>query len=261
MSRIENALDSWREWGASLDTRPVVIAPLGGGRSNRSYLLESGSEQMVLRINAPATALPNPDRGVEARVWRAASEEGIAPRLLYADPGGAFLVSAYIENGLPDRPQDNQGLTEQALELLQRCHRLNVDAPVIDYAAHIDRYWQIIQDRGASVDPSLREQRGPMHRILKDITRSSTPADLCHHDLVMENFVGSQKRLYLIDWEYAARGLRVMDYAAFAVEWGIEAALVCERTGTEPELLSMAMDFYRYQCHLWEAITQASLCS
>lgn len=252
MPRTENALDSWREWDAPLDTRPVIIGPLGGGRSNRSFLLKSGSEQMVLRINAPATALPNPDRSVEASVWRAASEASIAPRLLCADPGGAFLVSAYIENELPDRPQDNPELAEMALNLLQRCHRLDVEVPKINYAAHIERYWQTIQDRGASVDPSLREQRGPMHQILKDITGSSTPAGLCHHDLVMENFVGSQKRLYLVDWEYAARGLAVMDYAALAQEWGMEDHIVCQQEGVAPKMLAQARSFYRYLCNLWE---------
>ena len=261
MLKPETALDSWREWDVCLNTSPVLVGPMGGGRSNRSFLLESGGRKMVLRINAPPTALPNPDRAVETRVWRAASDAGIAPRLLYTDPGGAFLVSAYIESSLPERPRNDPALTAKALELLQRTHQLDIHAPAIDYAAHIERYWQIIGDRGLAAHSTLLERRNAMLSLLQDVINCGTPTGLCHHDPVIENFVGSQERLYLVDWEYAARGLLVMDYAAFAVEWGIEAALICDRTGIETEFLTTAMDFYRYQCHLWEAVTQASRCS
>lgn len=260
MSRIETALDSWRQWDTSLDTRPVVIGPLAGGRSNRSFLLESGGEKMVLRINAPATALPDPNRAVEARVWRVAGEAGTAPRLVYADPGGGFLVSAYVENNLPAQPQDDPVIARKALGLLQRCHRLEVSAPEIDYAAHVERYWQVIRDRGIEVEPGIREQHETMHDLLEDIINSGQRVGLCHHDPVVENFVGSPERLHLIDWEYAARGLQVLDYAAFAVEWRLGNATIAMLTGFDAQLLCMASKFYRYQCHLWEAITLSRHC-
>lgn len=253
MLNPETALDSWRGWDAPLDTRPVVIRELGEGRSNRSFLLETGSEKMVLRVNSTPTALPNPDRAVEARVWRVASEAGIAPRLLYTHPQGEFLVSAYIENELPGRPQDYPGLTEQALELLQRCHWLDVDAPIIDYTAHIERYWQVIERQTISPDPSLVAQRILMDELLEELCSAGAEKGLCHHDPVVENFVGSHERLYLIDWEYAARGLRVLDYAALVVEWGMDEDAIIKLTGSDSESLTRAKSLYRYMCSLWEA--------
>ena len=261
MLKPETAIDSWRKWDIRLSTRPTPAGALGGGRSNSSYLLASGERRMVLRINGPDTALPGRDRTCEGRIWQAARAAGISPRLLYADPGGAFLVSAFVENQLTGRPQDVAHLADKALQLLQRCHQLDVDAPVIDYSAHIDRYWQLIDDHGISFDPALAAQRRPMDAVLERLCSAGAEKGLCHHDPVAENFVGSPEKLYLIDWEYAARGSVVMDYAAFAVEWSIETALICDRTGIETEFLTTAMDFYRYQCRLWEAITQASHCS
>jgi len=97
-----------------------------------------------------------------------------------------------------------------------------------------------------------------MGELLEELCSAGAEKGLCHHDPVVENFVGNADRLCLIDWEYAALGLQVMDYAAFALEWDIQAAMVCQRTGIEQELLAMAMGFYRYQCRLWEVITRTS---
>ena len=253
--QAEKALNSWREWGGQLRTRPVILGPLSGGRSNRSFLLDSDGLKMVLRINGSEMVLPNSNRSSEIKIWQAASYAGIAPPLLYVDERGQFLVSTYIENDLPAKPHNDAHLIDHALDLLNQCHRLTVEAPYIDYSRHIEQYWQIIENKEAPTNPALLKQREPMQQLLENITNSAPQTGLCHHDPVIENFVGSPDRLYLIDWEYAANGLLVMDYAAFGVEWGIEDAVIAERTGIDPELLSIAKVFYQYECSLWEAIT------
>jgi hypothetical protein len=55
----------------------------------------------------------------------------------------------------------------------------------------------------------------------------------------------------LLDWEYAARGIVAMDYAALAVDWKIADIEIVERTGIDPTQLDMAKQLYRYICHLW----------
>jgi len=250
----ETILDGWREWEAAPAARPKVIRELGGGRSNRSLLLEAANSLMVLRINATESTLPSHGREAEAGIWRAASGVGIAPRLLHADPAGRFLVSAYIENGLPDRPQEDPTLAMQALDLLQRCHRLEVDAPAMNYAMHIERYWLFIESRQAPVSPALLDQRRHMLDLLAALGGDKTGPSLCHHDPVVANFVGGPGRIFLLDWEYAALGWPVMDFAALAIEWGIANDVIVDRTGIDPASLSRANTLYRYICALWETI-------
>ncbi len=208
---------------------------------------------MVLRLNGPDSLLPGANRRNEFDIWQAASKQGIAPPLLYVDDKTGFLVSTYINNSLPTNPPLNEAANNQALELLKSCHQLNVDAPDIDYSSHIEQYWQIIKTKNLSASPVLIGQRKPMRKILNTLVTSGTPTGLCHHDPVVANFVGNTNRLYLIDWEYAAHGLLIMDYAALSVEWGIDDAVVIERTGVELELLVMAKAFYKYMCALWAA--------
>ena len=251
----EHALDDWRQWGAGLRSRPNLIGNLGGGRSNHSFLLDSSIGKLVLRINGDDAFLPGADRGHEAGIWQAASERGIAPPLVFADAAQRYLVSCHIESDMPAHPRADPAIQDQAFKLLESCHQMVVGAPVIDYARHIDHYWRVIEARGRPPGPVLSHQRVPMQSLLASLVDSETPTGLCHHDPVIENFVGAPGRLYLIDWEYAANGLQIMDYAALALEWRIEDKTVLEKTGFELEHLTKAKTLYSYMCALWEEAT------
>ncbi len=251
----ESAIDGWRQWSGGLGSRPVILESLGGGRSNLSFLLDSDGFRMVLRLNGDDSLLPGSNRASEIKIWQAASQQGIAPALLHVDEHTRYLVSTYIENALPPRPQLDKTFIDQALSLLSRCHQLDIEAPRIDYTDHIKKYWDIIEGKGHVTNSGLQQQRQAMQELLEDILNSDTPTGLCHHDPVVANFVGSTERLYLIDWEYAAHGLLVMDYAALGIEWGIDDETIVARTGLEPEELTIAKSLYRYMCVLWEEIT------
>lgn len=229
----------------------MISGTLSEGRSNRSFLLVADDAKMVLRINSEATRLPGIERNEEAKIWQAASAAGIAPPLLHVDHQGRFLVSDYIENHLPPDPTGNEGFLKLTFDLLERCHSLDVDTKTINYADHIERYWEIIAAQEQSPAPALLELRQPMHTRVNELQQSDSQTGLCHHDLVTANFVGGPERLYLIDWEYAARGFIVMDYAALAVEWGIEDAVMVKKTGLDPGLFALAKQLYSYLCKLW----------
>jgi len=251
----EIALDNWRQWSGELRTRPVILGPLSGGRSNRSFLLDSDGSKMVLRLNGANLFLPGANRNSETGIWQAASEQGIAPHLLHVDEQAGFLVSTYISNSLLPKPLLNENFVDQAFGLLKRCHQLDVDAPGIDYLSHIEHYWQVIERKNHLHNPALSEQREPMLKTLEALLNSNAPTGLCHHDPVAANFVGNPEKLYLIDWEYAAQGLLVMDYAALATEWNINDATTQKQTGIKPELLTNAKALYGYLCSLWEEAT------
>jgi len=253
--QVENAINSWRKWDASLSTRPAILSQLSGGRSNRSFLLDSNGRKMVLRLNGTDTMIPGTNRSNEISVWQAASKKGIAPPLLHFDEQNRFLVSTYISNSLSTNPPHNNAFINQAFELLKSCHQLDVNAPIINYINHIEQYWQIAELQNKPVNPALQQQRKPMQKLVKEITNSNPQTGLCHHDPVIANFVGTQKKLYLIDWEYAAHGLLTMDYAALGTEWGLDNEVILERTSINPELLTMAKTLYKYLCNLWQEIT------
>ena len=251
----EQALANWQQWGVDLHSKPVLIGALNGGRSNQSYLLDSDIGKLVLRINAAGSLLPGASRDNEIKIWQAAGQKGIAPPVVFVQPGNQYQVSSHINSDLPTQPQLNQACVDQAFDLLNRCHKLEINAPTINYNDHINHYWQIIEAKNKTPSPTLVNQRKPMRLLLESLLTSNSPTSICHHDPVIANFVGTPNRLYLIDWEYAASGLQIMDYAALATEWQIEDAIVLERTKFESESLVQAKALYWYLCNLWEAAT------
>ena len=252
----EAALADWRQWSDRLGACPAILEPLHGGRSNHSYLLGSGIGRLVLRISGAGTLLPGADRRYETGIWQAASRQGIAPPLLFVDPKHHYLVSAYIDTDLPPQPQHDPAIIDRACALLARCHRLEADAAVIDYHAHIEHYWRLIETGNHQSIESLLEQREPMQHTLASLLDSNTPTGLCHHDPVIKNFVGTAERLYLIDWEYAATGLQILDYAAMASEWQLDDATILAKIPFASEPFQLAKALYQYLCTLWEAATK-----
>ena len=252
----EHIIEGWPEWGAGLSASPIILDELSGGRSNRSYLLDSDIGKLVLRINGASSLLPGANRDNETSIWKAASQQGITPPLVFVDALNQYMVSRYIDTDLPFQPQHNPACIEQAFSLLQRCHRIEIEAPTINYFDHIEHYWRIIESENKPSSPSLKKQREPILLLLESLLGSNTPTGLCHHDPVIANFVGTPGRLYLIDWEYASNGLQIMDYAALVQEWQLDNSVVLKHTAIDPDLLMKAKKLYKYLCSLWnEAIT------
>ena len=141
----EIAIDDWQQWDAGLHTRPVLMGALESGRSNRSFLLDSDGRQMVLRLNNSEILLPAGNRYQEADAWRAAAAAGIAPPLVHLDEQAGYLVSRFIDSILPTQQPPDATVCVLIFDLLKRCHRLQVQAPRLDYKQHVDHYWQLIE--------------------------------------------------------------------------------------------------------------------
>lgn len=245
-------LDSWRQWSCALSSRPDIVAQLTGGKTNRSYLLESGDSKMVMRLNAPAEALPGVDRANEALIWQAASNAGLSPCILHFDLQSGLLVSEYVDGESLDELEIDDAVIDQLVSLLSRVHALDVNAPVFDYAAHIEKFWQLIEPRQELNNASLLTRRVEMRECVAEFAALATTVALCHHDPTRANVVGKKNNLYLLDWEYAGRGFAEIDYAALSVEWDIDSAEIVKRVALEPGLLESAKTIYLYICQLWE---------
>lgn len=261
---FERAISEWRQWQVQLRAKPEWLATLGQGLSNRSFLLQSGDDRLVLRLNSADSRLPGVDRQREAIIWRAAYKAGLAPALLHAEQ--RYLVSRFVPDETFNPDQNGKDwtrkdltvddLSEEVFRLMDLCHEIKIETHQIEYADHIQTYWTVIEGAAvdcADIDAELKRQRQPMQDTLNTLIAQNQEWVLCHHDPVMANFVGTPERLFLIDWEYAAKGMAVMDYAALAVEWGFSDALICSRTQIRLDSLVMAKKLYRYMCRLWEA--------
>lgn len=247
-------LDTWQTWACGLKSQPVVVSELTGGQTNRSFLLDADGQKLILRVNAPAEKFPGIDRAREARIWRAASDARFAPPLVFVDPEERFIVTEYIDGHALDPSQLDGASVDRLFALLAGIHDLDLDVPVLDYSIYIRVYWKKIDSESGLHNPDLQWQRQTMQALVTEFIASKPATGLCHHDPVPSNVIPANNRLYLLDWEYAARGFVAMDYAALAVDWGIEDAVIVEHTGTDPTVLDMAKQLYFHFCQLWKEI-------
>jgi len=211
---LERALASWPHWRPAPQQRPGVLAELLGGRTNRSFLVTAGEQRAVVRLNAVNGGDLGIDRNREARVLAAVEAAGLAPPVLYNDPERRFLVTAFIDGRT--WTVDDLGCAEKRgrlARLIDRVQALEVDLPGFDYAEHLGHYWRQAVKRYPKICSERREAYEDFHRRLSALQKQGWQPVLCHHDLVAENIIEQDARLYLLDWEYAALGHRGVDRA------------------------------------------------
>lgn len=190
-----------------------ALTRLHGGFSNHAWRLEAPGGPWFARLGAEHAAALGVDRASECALLASVAAAGLAPEVLACEPGGALLVTRYVE-GRAWQAADVASETNlrRLAVLLRRLHEL----PVPEAVATVS--WSQQARRLASgLRPSPGETE--IHRRAADIVASlesrTFVSTLCHHDVHHLNVLDDDERLWLVDWEYGGRGDPLMDLAGF----------------------------------------------
>jgi len=173
---------------------------IAGGLTNRSYVIVTGSEQLVLRLDEEQTSAFGLDRHTELQILRNAAEASLAPQVRYAEPEAGILLYEYLPGRVWTRASlDDDDNLDRAANLLRNVHALPASGVVLDPRAAASRYAAV-----ASRNAELRADTA----LWVDIVRAAPePAAgcCCHNDVIASNIIGDtgDARLKLLDWEYA----------------------------------------------------------
>jgi len=211
--RLEQALSSWRQWYPRVSTRPRVVRSLIGGLTNRSWLVDAGGMQLVVRLNSPYDVEFNIDRGRELYIHRAVADLGYAPHVYYADLEQGFLVSEFIEgDAWTDRDMQRERNRTALHKLMKAVQQIPLPFPKFDYWAHLCHYEHCLLQKGVVIDSALRLRKEEHAQAIQAFQQANWPPVLTHHDLGVGNLIQRDDRLYVLDWEYAAAGYGGMDF-------------------------------------------------
>lgn len=181
---------------------------LGGGQSNRSWLVETEDRKLVLRLDGPQTAALGLDRHTELKVLRLAAGQGIAPDVAYADPRAGILVYEYLPGRCWARADLESDENLEALAVLfRRVHALPRSGVSFDAAGTAARYLELIRS-----DDALAATGQRCLAVVESIPPSAETA-CCHNDVVAANVVATPA-LRLLDWEYACDNDPLFDLAS-----------------------------------------------
>jgi thiamine kinase-like enzyme len=196
-----------------------AITPLAG-LTNRSFLLERGTERLVLRLPGAGTARYI-DRAVELHNHLIAAQLGLAPEILLADP--ECLVTRYLDGAEPLQPADftAPATIEAVGRLLGRLHRSGRHfRGRMELFPKIDQYLTLA---GPAADNALKDLRAlaePARLALETSPAAWVPS---HIDPSPANFLRRGDELFLIDWEYSAMCEPAWDLAGVAIEARLDA--------------------------------------
>jgi thiamine kinase-like enzyme len=184
-----------------------ILEKLAGGPVSDSWLLTSGDERFVARLDKPLVKLLGLDRHAELEVLHTVSAAGIGPQIIWADPDKGVLVTSHSPGKAwsTGDVHDTVKLGKLA-RTLRQLHSLPPRGPVFAPGKMALAYARQAGTHGAS---RIAEQATKLaQKLLSEIRR---PA-LCHNDLVHSNIIGGET-VRLIDWEYSAVGDPYFDLA------------------------------------------------
>ncbi len=252
MRTVESILADWREWDTPWSNPPKILRELVGGTTNQSYLIAVDGGRWVLRLNTCKSLKLAVDRTREEIIVKRAAAAGIAPKVGYCSIKAGVLITEFIGGVHWDKKKlvDPEHLS-QLLNLLRSVHSLDIDTPAINYFTYAEQYWAALNAEKINIPPALQSERSLILDQREYDPLNPGITHLCHHDLSPSNIIEHEGRLYLLDWEYAARGSRTFDYAGFLTEWGIPIERLQKHEDLDPASIRLAARLYQYICRLW----------
>lgn len=185
---IEHLLDNWRAWG--LSKRPVLVRMFDQGLSHDTALLktdgELGEQELVLKMFGR-------DSGWSVAVQKRASEFGVAPKVLFHSDHGHYCLMEYLHPA-----KSIQVPIEELVASLRLVHSAKTwpESTKFSLMHHCDNYLQ-------GLDPNYQRLHSALLPALKKFIGDATTQVFCHNDLVAENYLLNNGKIFLLDWEYA----------------------------------------------------------
>lgn len=193
------------------------IEPIKHGLTNRSWLVATDSDRVVVRISDTSAEELQIDRSSEAVVLQLVSRAGIGPDVLRCDPELGVLVTRYLGATWTVRDAHSNENIDRLAGLMHRLHALDVPVGVrtVDLAVTVRGYLRTLDERGISSGLTLPALRDCADETAAQLRKGST-ACLCHNDVHHLNVIDGDN-LRLIDWEYAGVGEPLFDLASLCV--------------------------------------------
>lgn len=220
-----------------------TVERLGGLTNHTYHVTIKGGKEYVIRLPGEGTQkLIN--RQNERISTELACKLEVDARLLYFGEDGT-KVSEYLPNAITmsaETLHEEKHIKQVAL-ILKKMHQCNTDTgvpfQVFDMA---DGYERLINDMNVSMFDDYfvyKEKVMKIKKYIDDMIEVSLVP--CHNDPLCENWVESDGRLYLIDWEYAGMNDGMWDIADVSIEAGFDDGcdekLLCAYLDREPNAI------------------------
>lgn len=216
------------------------VRPLTGGKSGAFvFLVETGRERFVLRLEGSPSPLRNPHQYVSMRL---AAEGGVAPRLHHIDADKRVAMMDFIEDRpLQTYPGGEHGLAHDVGTMLRKLQALPAFPCFVDYPHIVSRLWKHVCRTGLFADGLLDAASQRLIQIRDTYVVQPQNHVPSHNDILPRNVLFDGTRLWLIDWESSYHNDPLVDLATaldnFAPSPQLEDVLLVAWLGQKPDHL------------------------
>jgi len=225
---------------------------------NSTYRINTAVGSFVLRV-PPRRPVPFVDHSTELEAATLASELGIGPELVHAEPNG-ILLTRWSDALSPSakRLRSEPQIIRRVGETLRRLHRsARLLSRRFEVFAMIGSYRQSYLSSARARDPWSPRLRTVVETAREKLLKSPAPLVPSHCDLVPSNCLDDGSRTLLVDWEYAGMNDPAWDLAYFALEGALNSAQqeVLLRSYNDDAVSPERVQVFRLLCaalnHIW----------
>lgn len=190
-----------------------------GGMTNRTYLVNTGHNQYMVRLPGFGTEelIRRSDEKISTEL---AFKLGLDAKLYYFDENTGIKVSEYISDAKtmsPTTMREPSNIVHVA-KMFRKLHQCNVDTKVkfdiMDMAKTYEDF--VIKNNGTLFD-DYEEIKKQINQINNSYLTQVQKVP-CHNDALCENWILKENKMYLIDWEYAGMNDKMWDLADVSIE-------------------------------------------
>lgn len=206
----------------------IKVQVMSGGVTNKNYKLIMGDKKYAVRIAGTGTE-NYIDRKKEFNNVSKMAEIGIAPRIYFSDIDTGFQISEFIEGNTltGEAIRKSSCLLKAAANIMRRCHKSGIVFDSEFNPIHKINYnLKILEEKNyCDYFPDWENSKIYFKKISEEIVKQKIELCPCHNDTLAGNFIGDEKGLRMIDWEYSGMNDPFYDLACFSMENKLDASM------------------------------------
>lgn len=213
-----------------IDYETINSVNFAGGMTNSNYKVITNLGNYIMRIPGKCT-----ETMISRENEKYNSKLGYLLNLnvdtIYFSEKSGIKITKYIDhaetlNGETAQLEENM---KQTTALLYSLHNSKAELKSsFDVKKELEKYENIVKESNGKYYEGYSDVRQIFDTYLRKIKMIGENIKPCHNDLVPENLIKNEERMYLIDWEYAGYNDPMWDLAAHLIE--------CEFTQENEEL-------------------------
>lgn len=162
------------------------------------------------------------NRADEAVAAKEAAKAGVSPEVLYSDPATGLMVTRLIPNAVTLTPElfaSRTGAPTRAGKALRQLHQSGAVFPFdFELFSMIDDYLGILSGKDVDLPEGYHDVVAEADTVRQALAAHPAQTVACHCDPLCENFLDTDDKMWIVDWEYSGMNDPMWDLGDLSVE-------------------------------------------